>query len=149
MPRSRASSDAATTLCARSNPASSSHSGPLSASRRNRGCSVPNDTHAHLVLDRFWDALVDDPLADSDDLDPQAAESLRRLHAVASAPPPTASRERVRHRLNGLSGADHKLAAPPSDHPMPLRSLRRDPEAADGHLTMPTAHSLAAPQAIH
>jgi len=110
---------------------------------------MPDDTHADLVLDRFWDALVDDLMADSDDLDPPAAASVRRLHAVASAPPPTASRERVRNRLNGLSGADQELAAPPTDHPMPLRSLRRNAAAANGHPTKPMARSLATPQAIH
>jgi mannose-6-phosphate isomerase-like protein (cupin superfamily) len=110
---------------------------------------MPSDTHADLVLDRFWDTLVDDPMAGSDDLDLQAAASLRRLHAMASAPAPTVSRERVRHRLSGLAGADHEHAAPPADRPMPLLSLRRNAAAADGHLTTPTARSLAAPQAIH
>ena len=110
---------------------------------------MPDHTHADQLLDRFWDALVDDPMADSTDLDPQAAASLRGLHVVASTPPPTASRERVRHRLTGLSGADQNDAAPPTDHPMPLRSLRRNAAVANGHPSMPTARSLAAPQAIH
>src|SRR6476661_7034968 len=107
MPKSLASSAAVTTPCARSNPASSSCSASLSVSRRNRGCLMPDDTHADLVLDRFWDALVDDSMADSTDLDPQATISLRQLHAMASAPAPAVSRERVRHRLTGLPGADY------------------------------------------
>src|SRR4029078_2895109 len=144
MPKSPASSVGVTTPRARSNTASSIYFASLSASKRHRGCSMPDDTHADLVLDRFWDALVDDSVADSGELDQQAAASLRQLHAMASAPAPIESRERVRHRLNGLSAADHEHAVPPIDHPMPVRSLRRDPVAADGHLTMPTARSLAA-----
>ena len=110
---------------------------------------MPDDIHADLVLDRFWDALVDDPMADSIDLDPQATISLRQLHAVASAPPPAVSRERVRHRLTGLPGADYEHAAPPADHSMPLLFIQRHAAAADDHSTMPTARSLAAPQATH
>ena len=59
-----------------------------------------------LALNRFWNELVrptGDPDAAAADLDPDLAETVRRLRALARTPPPVSARARVRRGLTDQS----------------------------------------------
>src|SRR5262245_23416584 len=70
-----------------------------------------------LALNRFWNELVrptGDPDAAAVEVDPDLAETVRRLRAMAKTPPPVSARERARrgvaeHLGNGSNGKDHAM----------------------------------------
>ncbi|HEY7033607.1 MAG TPA: hypothetical protein VH482_19880 [Thermomicrobiales bacterium] len=74
---------------------------------------MPDDRDQHhpddLALNRFWNELVRPtgaPDAAVADLDPDLAETVRRLRAMAKTPPPVSARERVRRGLTEHLGTN-------------------------------------------
>jgi hypothetical protein len=55
-------------------------------------------------LDRFWDDLTSSEAADPGKLDPDTADFVRRLHALAAPPVPTSAHDRVWRRVTSSTG---------------------------------------------
>jgi outer membrane protein assembly factor BamB len=94
---------------------------------------MPNDRQER-ALNQFWNALIrpgESLDAALGDLDPEAAETVRRLRAMAQTPPPASARERARSRLPGhiesTSGTEQVMFVTPAlPHVSPNRSIAPD-----------------------
>jgi len=93
-------------------------------------------------LNRFWNELIQPsgaPDASGDGLDPAAAETVRRLHALGAAPPPASSRERVRRAVRAHV---RSRPQPPQGRETPMTrtavfDLARPPTGANGRTAAP------------
>src|SRR5690242_6334420 len=61
---------------------------------------MPDDRRQELDLNVFWNGLVRGEPDAAADLDPELAETVRRLRALAQTAPPDSARERVRRGLS-------------------------------------------------
>jgi hypothetical protein len=65
---------------------------------------MPDDRRQEFDLNAFWNGLVRGEPDAAGDLDPDLAETVRRLRALAQTPPPSSARARVRRGLTDQIG---------------------------------------------
>src|SRR5215216_2376903 len=72
---------------------------------------MADERHDLPDVSRFWDGLVRGERADPGRLDPETADTIRRLHGLASSPLPVSARERARERVLGRAGHTNEVSS--------------------------------------
>jgi hypothetical protein len=102
----------------------------------------PMSERGDIQLNRFWNQLVQVGDALADDLDPESAALIRRMHALANAPLPVSARERV---WRGLLDAYEPMPEETESTMFTATDLvRPSPFVINGHA--PRLHVLNPPQ---
>ena len=85
---------------------------------------MADERHDLPDVSRFWDGLVRGERADPGRLDPETADTIRRLHGLASSPLPVSARERARERVLGRAGHTNEVSSTMDQRP--IKDLRAD-----------------------